>query len=69
MLRKILRFCRMHENKIFFAFLKEEFNLKFLRFVFELSNYFRNVSEKTGYFNTRSVSYRVNLQPDITQNW
>jgi hypothetical protein len=49
----------MHEKKyIFFLFLKREINLKVL-------NFFRNVSEKTGYFNTGSVSYSVSIQPDI----
>jgi hypothetical protein len=41
MLRKLLRFGRMHEKKLFFCFffvfVKEEINFKKLRFVFEYS--------------------------------
>jgi hypothetical protein len=28
-----------------------------------------NISKKTGYFNIGFVSYSVNIQPDIMQNW
>jgi hypothetical protein len=55
----------MHENKIFlflFCFLKRKINLKIL-------NFFRNISEKTQYLNTRFVSYSVKVQPNIKQNW
>jgi len=30
---------------------------------------FRNISEKTKYFNTGFVSYSINIQLDIMQNW
>jgi len=47
----------MHENKIFFfVFLKGEINLKVLRFFLI---FLRNISEKTRYFNTGSVSYSI----------
>ena len=38
---------------------------------FEIVIYFfkKNISEKTGYFNTRFVFYSVNIQPDIMKNW
>jgi len=43
----------------FFIFFKKEINLKILN---EFSkNKFRKVSEKTEYFNTRSISYIVNI--------
>ena len=32
-------------------------------------DFFFNISEKTGYFNTGFVFYNVNIQPDIIQNW
>jgi len=71
MLGKILGFGRMHENKIYFLFLKREINLKvFLIFFFEnVLNFFWNISEKPGYFNTEFLFYNVNIQPDIMQNW
>jgi len=69
MLVKLLEFDRIHENKtfyVFFVFFKEENNFKkfeiFLKF-------FRNVLEKTEYFNTESLSYSVNIEPDIMQNY
>jgi hypothetical protein len=69
MLGKLLRFSHMHENKIF-IFLKEKINLKNLRLFFlNFQNFFRKVLEKTRYFNTRSVSYSINIQPDIVQNY
>ena len=53
-----LGFSHIHENKLFFCyFLKREINLKFLKF-FE---FFKNISEKTRYFNTGFVSYSVNI--------
>jgi hypothetical protein len=64
-LENFLGFSRMHENKIFlflFCFLKRKINLKIL-------NFFRNISEKTQYLNTRFVSYSVKVQPNIKQNW
>jgi hypothetical protein len=57
-LENILGFGCMHENKIFFLFLKREINLKVL-------NFFWNISEKIEYFNTKFVFYSVNIQPDI----
>ena len=45
-----------------FLFLKKEINLK-------VEIFFRTFSEKTEYFNTEFVSYSVNIQPDIMQNW
>jgi hypothetical protein len=65
MLRKLLGFDRMHENKIFFYLLKGEINLKYLIFFL---NFFRKVLEETRYFNTRSVSYSISIQPNIKQN-
>jgi hypothetical protein len=60
MLGNILGFGRMHENKtFFFVFLKEEINLKYLRFF--LKKKFRNFLEETRYFNTGSVSYSVSI--------
>ena len=60
---------RMYENKIFFLFffLKEEINLKFLR-SFNFLNFFEKTFG-TGYFNTGSAFYGVNIQPNIKQNW
>ena len=54
MLGKILGFGRMQQN--IFSFLK-------------MLWIFFNISEKTGYINTRFVFYSVNIQPDIMQNW
>jgi hypothetical protein len=51
---------------IFFCLLKKEINLNILRFFFE---FFRNILEEAGYFNFGFVSYNVNIQPDIMQNW
>jgi hypothetical protein len=65
MLRKLLGFDRMHENKIFFYLLKGEINLKYLIFFLNL---FRKVLEETRYFNTGSVSYSISIQPNIKQN-
>jgi len=75
----------MHENKILLLLLliiiviviiitiviiwKEKFILKFLSFFKKCFEFFWNISEKTRYFNTRSVFYSVNIQPDIMQNW
>jgi hypothetical protein len=47
----------MHEKQIFFF--ERKINLKFLNFFW---NFFREVLEKTGYVNTRSVSYCLNIQ-------
>jgi hypothetical protein len=60
-LGKLLGFDHTHENKIF-LFFYGEINLKILRF-------FLNISKKTWYFNTIFVSYIVNIQPEIMQNW
>jgi hypothetical protein len=51
--------------------LKKEINSKvFETFFLNVLNFFKkNISEKTGYFNTRFVFYSVNIQPDIMQNW
>jgi hypothetical protein len=48
----------MHENKIFLFFFKSKLILKKLRFFFQFQNLFWNVSGKTEYLNTRSVSYK-----------
>jgi len=48
----------MHEKQIYF-FLERKINLKVLNFFW---NFFREVLEKTGYVNTKSVSYGVNIQ-------
>ena len=70
MLGKFLGFGRMHENKIFFIFLKGAINLKYLRFFeFILKLKKKNISEKIRYFNTGFVSYSVSIQPNIMQNW
>jgi hypothetical protein len=59
MLGKILGFNCMHENKIFFfVFWENEINLKVLKIFY---NFFRNISKKAEYFNTKFVSYSVNL--------
>ena len=53
----------VHENKtfFFFCFWKGEINLKILRFFLNFWIFYRNVSKKTEYFNTRSVSYSVKI--------
>jgi len=68
MLKKLLRFDRMHKNKIFLIILKEKINLKILEIFFNLQIFLRSISEKTRFFNIESVSYSVNIQPDILQN-
>jgi hypothetical protein len=50
----------VHQNSFF---LSENF-LKFFYFF-----YFWNILKKTEYFNTRFLSYSVNIQTDIMQNW
>jgi hypothetical protein len=62
MFEKLLGFGRMYENKIFF--LRGIFLDLFLNF----QNFLRKISKKTRYFNTGSVSYSVNIQPNIMQN-
>ena len=60
----------MHENKIFFfVFEKGNWFKSFWDFFLKCFDFFWNVSEKTGYFNTGFVFYSVNIQPDIMQNW
>jgi len=67
---KILGFGYMHENKTFcFCFLKKEINFKRFEIFFNFQKKIRNVLEKTKYFNTGYISYSVNIQPDIMQNW
>jgi hypothetical protein len=62
MLRKLLGFDRMHENKTFvFCFLKEKINLKILRFFLTFKKKIGNLPEKIRYFNTGFVSYGVNI--------
>jgi hypothetical protein len=68
MLKKLLGFDRMHKNKIFLIILKEKINLKILEIFFNLQIFLRSISEKTRFFNIKSVSYSVNIQPDILQN-
>jgi len=61
MLEKILEFGCKHEKKIFFisfCFLKRKINLKVLIFVFE---FFREILEKTKYFNIGFVFYNVKI--------
>jgi len=63
MLGNLLGFHRMNEKNIFFCFyffLKEEINLKF----FEFSIFFKKSFGENWYFNTRFVSYSINIQPD-----
>jgi hypothetical protein len=58
------------KTKYFFLFLKREINLKvFEIFYKKCFEFFWNISEKTGYFNTGFLFYSVNIQPDIMQNW
>jgi hypothetical protein len=69
LLVKLLEFGRTYENKTFyvcFVFLKEENNLDNFEIFFK---FFRNVLEKTEYFNTESLSYSINIEPDIMQNY
>jgi hypothetical protein len=47
------------KTKFVFVFLERKINLKFLKFFW---NFFREISEKIRYFNTRSVSYCVSIQ-------
>jgi hypothetical protein len=55
--------------------LKREIDLKVFEIFFENVLKFlfiflkKNISEKTGYFNTGFVFYSVNIQPDIMKNW
>jgi hypothetical protein len=58
----------MHKNKIFLIILKEKINLKILEIFFNLQIFLRSISEKTRFFNIESISYSVNIQPDILQN-
>jgi hypothetical protein len=67
-LKNILRFDRMHKNKIFLIILKEKINLKILEIFFNLQIFLRSISKKTRFFNIESISYSVNIQPDILQN-
>jgi hypothetical protein len=67
-LKNVLRFDRMHKNKIFLIILKEKINLKILEIFFNLQIFLRSISEKTRFFNIESISYSVNIQPDILQN-
>ena len=73
-LEKFLVFDRMYENSTFvFCFFKGKINLKVFKFFLflkkNLLNFFWNILEKTGYFNTGFVFYSINIQPDIMQNW
>jgi len=68
-LEKSLGFGCMHEDKTFiFFFLKREINLKVLRFLFIL---FLEIFWRKWVFNIGYVfiSYSVNIQLDIMQNW
>jgi len=56
----------MHEKQMVFCFFKRKINLKVLNFFF--LNFFRKVSKKIRYFNTRFVSYDVSYKLDIMQN-
>jgi hypothetical protein len=67
-LKNVLRFDRMHKNKIFLIILKEKINLKILEIFFNLQIFLRSISEKTRFFNIESISYSVNIQLDILQN-
>ena len=54
----------MDENN-FVLFLKLEINLKVFEILFlkkNVLNFFWNISEKTEYFNTGSVSYSLSIQ-------
>ena len=49
MLRKLLGFDRMHENKTFvFCFLKEKINLKILKFFFNFQKKLETFRRKSG---------------------
>jgi hypothetical protein len=66
-LENFLGIDHMHENKtFFFVFWKGKLIQKFWDFF--CKNNFRNISEKTEYFDIESISYSVNIQPDIMQN-
>jgi hypothetical protein len=52
-----------------FAFSKRKLILKDFEIFFNFQKKIRNVLEKTKYFNTGYISYSVNIQPDIMQNW
>jgi len=72
MFENVLGFGCMHETKIFLffvCFFKEKINLKFMNLFWILNLFFWNFLEKTKYFNTGSVSYNVNIQPNIMQNY
>jgi hypothetical protein len=72
-LEKSLGFGSIYENKTFvlFLFLKREINLKVLRFLFILFNFFFEIFWRNWVFNIGyvSISYSVNIQLDIMQNW
>ena len=63
MLGKILGFGCMHENKIFFIYFFERKLIKNFETFFLIFKFFRNISKKMRYFNTRSVSYSINILP------
>jgi len=67
MLGKILGFGCMHENKIFFIYFFERKLIKNFETFFLIFKFFRNISKKMRYFNTRSVSYSINILPNILQ--
>jgi hypothetical protein len=69
MLRKLLGFDCMHENKIFLFFLKRKLIKKKFEIFFNFKFFLIKVSKKTMYFNIESISYNVNIQPDIMQNY
>ena len=54
------------KQNIFFVFWKGKLIQKFWDFFCKKN--FRNISEKTEYFDIGSISYSVNIQPDIMQN-
>jgi hypothetical protein len=57
MFGNFLGFGRRHENHFFW---KGKLIWKFLRFFLKnIFNFFKNISEKTGYFNTRFLFYSV----------
>jgi hypothetical protein len=59
----------MHENKIFLFFLKRKLIKKKFEIFFNFKFFLIKVSKKTMYFNIESISYNVNIQPDIMQNY
>jgi len=68
----IFYFQNMRKMQFFFVcffFLKNVLkkNLEFGRM--HENNFFWNISEKIGYFNTEFVFCIVNIQPDIMKNW